>query len=112
MCDAIHREAGPFKGETRGPTHVCSGPLASAILARMSLRTWSRRFLRQIAGANPFAGDCLPTRVGLIVPGRPSLPFPHPWNYREPIRILPLAIRMGVAVDTDGQSRLGGDPGP
>ena len=20
--------------------------------------------------------------------GRPSLPFPHPWNYREPIRIL------------------------
>ena len=54
----------------------------------MSIRTWSKRFLRQIAGTNPFAGDCLPTRVGLIGFGRPSLPFPHPWNYREPIRIL------------------------
>ncbi|MGQ0814022.1 MAG: cytochrome P450 [Gemmatimonadota bacterium] len=37
---------------------------------------------------NPFAGDCLPTRVHLFAFGRPSLPFPHPWNYREPIRIL------------------------
>lgn len=39
---------------------------------------------------SPFAGDCLPTRVRLIDPGsgRPSLPFPHPWNFNDPIRIL------------------------
>ncbi len=54
----------------------------------MSFRTWSTRFLRQIRGANPFDGDCIPTRVRLIGFGRPTLPFPHLWNYREPIRIL------------------------
>ncbi len=46
------------------------------------------RLLRQIKGVNPFDGDCLPTRIRLIGFGRPSLPFPHLWNYREPIRIL------------------------
>ena len=51
-------------------------------------RTWSLRLLRQIKGVNPFDGDCLPTRVPLVGFGRPSLPFPHLWNYREPIRIL------------------------
>jgi cytochrome P450 len=51
-------------------------------------RTWSLRLLRQIKGLNPFDGDCLPTRVPLVGFGRPSLPFPHLWNYREPIRIL------------------------
>jgi cytochrome P450 len=56
--------------------------------ARMPFRTWSRRLLRQIKGVNPFDGDCLPTRVRLIGFGRPSLPFPHPWNYHKPIRIL------------------------
>ena len=45
------------------------------------------RLLRQIKGVNPFDGDCLPTRVRLIGFGRPSLPFPHLWNYREPIRL-------------------------
>ncbi len=31
-----------------------------------------------------------PGRVPLLAPfsGRPALPFPHPWNYREPLRIL------------------------
>ena len=37
---------------------------------------------------NPFGGDALPTRVPLFKAGRPTLPFPHPWNYHEPIRIL------------------------
>ncbi|MEX1039669.1 MAG: cytochrome P450 [Pirellulaceae bacterium] len=38
---------------------------------------------------NPFGGDCLPTRVPLFrQPGRPTLPFPHPWNYQCPIEIL------------------------
>jgi len=54
----------------------------------MSLQTWSRRFLRQLRGANPFQGDWTPTRVPLFRFGRPSLPFPHLWNYREPLRIL------------------------
>lgn len=38
--------------------------------------------------AGPFAGDWAPGRVPLIALRRPSLPFPHPWNYREPLRIL------------------------
>ncbi len=54
----------------------------------MSLRTWSSRFIRQARGANPFAGDWTPARVPLFGFGRPSLPFPHPGNYREPLRIL------------------------
>jgi len=37
---------------------------------------------------NPFKGDCLPSPVRLFARGRPSLPFPHPWNYKEPLRIL------------------------
>jgi cytochrome P450 len=56
--------------------------------AWMPFLTWSLRLLRQITGVNPFDGDCLPTRVPLVGFGRPSLPFPHLWNYREPIRIL------------------------
>lgn len=54
----------------------------------MSFPAWPRRFVRQIARRNPFDGDSLPARVGLFGLGRPSLPFPHLWNYREPIRIL------------------------
>jgi cytochrome P450 len=44
----------------------------------------------QVLGINPFAGDSRPTRVPLFKPwsGRPTLPFPHPWNYTEPIQIL------------------------
>jgi hypothetical protein len=53
----------------------------------MAFFAWSR-LLRQIAGVNPFDGDCVPARVRLLGFGRPSLPFPHLWNYREPIRIL------------------------
>lgn len=48
------------------------------------------RLPRQLLGRNPFQGDCLPTRVPVVhwASGRPSLPFPHPWNYDEPLRIL------------------------
>lgn len=44
----------------------------------------------QLLRINPFEGDCRPTRVSLFQPGanRPTLPFPHPWNYQQPIRIL------------------------
>ena len=49
-----------------------------------------RNLPRQLRGISPFAGDVRPTRVPLLSRrgGRPSLPFPHPWNYHEPIRIL------------------------
>ena len=48
------------------------------------------RLPRQLLGISPFAGDIQPTRVRMFSPGsgRPALPFPHPWNYHEPIRIL------------------------
>jgi cytochrome P450 len=36
---------------------------------------------------NPFDGDCLPSRVPLFGFGRPTLPFPHLWNYKNPIKI-------------------------
>lgn len=49
-----------------------------------------KRLPRQLRGISPFAGDVRPTRLRLLSPGsgRPTLPFPHPWNYREPLRIL------------------------
>ena len=49
-----------------------------------------RSIPRQLRGVSPFAGDVRPTRVPFLSrrSGRPTLPFPHPWNYREPIRIL------------------------
>lgn len=48
------------------------------------------RLPKQLFGINPFDGDSKPSRVRLFYPGagRPSLPFPHPWNYSQPIRIL------------------------
>ncbi|QDT48422.1 Epi-isozizaene 5-monooxygenase/(E)-beta-farnesene synthase [Symmachiella dynata] len=44
----------------------------------------------QVFGINPFGGDIRPTQVPVLQPGsgRPALPFPHPWNFDEPIRIL------------------------
>ena len=53
----------------------------------MSFQAWSVRLLQQIRGVNPFDGDCLPTRVPLFGFGRPTLPFPHLWNYKNPIKI-------------------------
>lgn len=48
------------------------------------------RLPQQLRGISPFAGDIRPSRVRLFQPGsgRPSVPFPHPWNYDEPLRIL------------------------
>jgi cytochrome P450 len=34
---------------------------------------------------NPFSGDWAPSRVPLFELGRPSMPFPHLWNYDEPL---------------------------
>lgn len=48
------------------------------------------RLPRQLLCISPFAGDIRPTRVAIFRPwsGRPTLPFPHPWNYDQPIRLL------------------------
>jgi cytochrome P450 len=43
--------------------------------------------VQQLRGVNPFAGDCLPSRVPLFGLGRPTLPFPHLLNYKNPLRI-------------------------
>lgn len=53
----------------------------------------ARRLVRlpgQLLGKSPFAGTIAPRRVPLLAPrsDRPSLPFPHRWNYKEPLRIL------------------------
>jgi cytochrome P450 len=53
----------------------------------MSFQAWSARLWQQVRGVNPFDGDCLPTRVPLFGFGRPTLPFPHLWNYKNPIKI-------------------------
>ena len=51
------------------------------------MATFLGRIFDQLRGVNPFGGDSKPTRVRLLGDGRPSLPFPHPWNYKNPIRI-------------------------
>lgn len=48
------------------------------------------RIPHQLLRVTPFAGDSRPTRVPLFHFGseRTTLPFPHPWNYQQPISIL------------------------
>ncbi len=48
------------------------------------------RLPRQLFRRNPFGGDCLPSRLSWFMRrrGRPALPFPHPWNFEQPITIL------------------------
>jgi cytochrome P450 len=78
-------EPGTGKGG-RGDDTLTSNYLAD----RVPGYRWLARLPRQILGINPFDGDCRPARVPLLGwgSGRPTLPFPHPWNYHEPLRIL------------------------
>lgn len=48
------------------------------------------RLPQQQLAINPFDGDSKPSRVPLFLSGsgRPTVPFPHPWNYEQPITIL------------------------
>jgi cytochrome P450 len=46
------------------------------------------KLMDQLLGRNPFKGDIECSRVNLFDSGRSSLPFPHPWNYTEPLKIL------------------------
>ena len=45
---------------------------------------------RQLIGRNPFRGELKPGRIPILAPwsGRPTTPFPHRWNYDQPIRLL------------------------
>ncbi len=49
-----------------------------------------RRMSEQFRGISPFQGDIKPTRVPLFAfgSGRPTMPFPHPWNYKRPLDLL------------------------
>ena len=48
-----------------------------------------RRLPAQLMRRSPFRGTIQPGRVPLLtLSRRPALPFPHPWNYRESLRIL------------------------
>lgn len=65
-------------------------PVRTFAQDRIPLYHRLERLPRQVLRISPFSGTIRPTRVPLVAPGsgRPSLPFPHPWNYHEPIRIL------------------------
>lgn len=57
----------------------------------MSFLRRLRQLPRQLLRQNPFRGEPgLPARVPIWAPfsGRPTVPFPHPWNYSEPITLL------------------------
>lgn len=60
--------------------------------------------LWQMLGESPFPGTLNPSRVPLLIPSgvRKSLPFPHPWNFREPIEIL-----ESLFVDADAERGSG-----
>ena len=78
-------------GLAAGVDSVRMGPSAGAVAGEggcMSLGSWVTRLWRQMRGVHPFGGNYRPTRMRLFGFGRPALPFPHPWNYRDPLRIL------------------------
>ena len=57
------------------------------------------------SGKSPFAGDIVPSRVPMFAPGsgRPTLPFPHPWNYHDPIRVLESCFHGADAIEGSGR---------
>lgn len=65
-----------------------TGTLRTILLDRVPGVRRLGRLPRQLVHGSPFAGTIRPTRVPLFARGRGTLPFPHPWNYTEPLRIL------------------------
>ena len=50
---------------------------------------WLKRLPKQLLCMNPFGGDSRPARIPIFFQwGRPTLPFPTPWNFHRPIDIL------------------------
>jgi cytochrome P450 len=60
---------------------ACRGTLQTILAYRM---------FSLLQRKNPFGGDSRPSRVSLwrCCLAGPSFPFPHPWNYHDPLRIL------------------------
>lgn len=94
----IETEAAGLEAKKTG--EVALPPAGSSFVDRL------RRVPRQLFRRNPFQGSIKPRRVSLIAPfsGRQSLPFPHPWNYRQPLRILE-SFFHGADAETDRGSR-------
>ena len=60
---------------------------------------------RQVLRKSPFKGTIRAGRVPLLsLRSRPSLPFPHPWNFREPLRILETYF-VGADAEEDAGAR-------
>lgn len=63
-----------------------------------------RRLPGQLLQRNPFGGSIVPARIPTLRSrGRPCLPFPHPWNYREPLQILQSCHWNADSLDGDGR---------
>jgi cytochrome P450 len=64
-----------------------------------------RDIANQLLGVNPFAGDIRPARIPVFGAGlrRPTLPFPHPWNYKQPLQILESCFWEADAEGGDGR---------
>lgn len=63
-----------------------------------------KRLSKQLVGSNPFGGDCRPTRVPLLfATGRSCLPFPHPWNFGQPLDILEAYFQGSEAEEGPGR---------
>jgi len=92
-------------GET-GATSTNDGDPAAPRLGGARWIARLRRLPRQLRRRSPFEGSITPGRVPLFAPwsGRRSLPFPHPWNYRDPLRILG-AFFHGADAETDHGAR-------
>lgn len=63
------------------------------------------RLPRQLLGISPFDGDIRPTRIPIFwrTSGRPTLPFPHPWNYHQPLTVLESCFWGGPAEEESGK---------
>lgn len=63
------------------------------------------RLPRQLLCLSPFSGQIKPSRVTIFAPGanRPSLPFPHPWNFNQPLAILETYFWQAEQQTTNGQ---------
>ena len=64
-----------------------------------------QRLPRQMFRRNPFSGSITPSRIPAWFgdSGRPCLPFPHPWNYRQPLLILESCFWDADSEEGDGK---------
>ncbi len=61
------------------------------------------KIIHQFKGKNPFGGTIAPSRIPFICQGRPTSPFPHPWNYTEPLQIVDSVFHGADELDPDGR---------